>query len=270
MRITIFNKLFTGLSLVLLTAAANATPIQGTSLQSGLNSITQGGAFYDVNTNQYQPDEVWELTAFGGSFSTLLFEISAFANSSTFGIYDINDPNNKLQLFDGAASTGDQRLLYLDSGNVFNVLSFIDGPLGSATFSSTLFGYYIDSSNGGTNTAGGVFYSQSSLNTNLGGGNGGSTDHMVAFRGNDVLQVDTDGPGGNGYGLFHSGEFILAFEDLNYNTANSSDFDFSDMVIMVESVLPVPVPEPAPLTLLGFGLLGLGILGARRKKAVAA
>lgn len=260
MKTKLINKLLAGLTLVLLAGTANATPVLGTSLQTALNGITQGGAFYNVNTAQYLPDEMWEITASGASVTALVLELAGFAASNTFGIYDINNTANRLELFDGASTTGDKRVLSL-SGTTFEVIDLsVPALLGSATFSSTLFGYYLDSS---ANVGGGIFYSQSSLNTNTSGGNGGTTDHMVAYRGNDILQIDTDGAGGNGYATFSSGEFILAFEDLNYNTG--SDYNFADMVVLVESV--IPVPEPAPLTLLGLGVMGLGALGLRKRKA---
>ena len=56
MKTKLINKLLAGLSLALLAGTASATPVLGGSLQTALDGITQSGAFYDVNTAQYQPD----------------------------------------------------------------------------------------------------------------------------------------------------------------------------------------------------------------------
>jgi hypothetical protein len=125
----------------------------------------------------------------------------------------------------------------VDNGTVFS-----GGQMG--TFSGNAFGFYID-------TPGGVFYSDSTLNIE-------GEDHMVAYEGTgDLVQL----PGHNA-GYWVAEEYILGFEDLT--GGSGSDFDYNDMVVMVQSVKPVP--EPATLILVGSGLLA-GAAFRRRRSA---
>ena len=258
-------RALSGAMLLALAVSAQAVVVSGSSLQDNLNAITVDpmtsmvpGTFPDVNTSQHAPDEVWELQASLASANRLLFEIAGFANQNTFGIYDVTDPSNRLELFDGAACGSTvmgctDSLAILDGigGNTFtNVITGV-----SAMFGSHRFGYYLDSS---ANTGGGLFFSQAALNPDEADAAHDFThDHMIAFAGDGTifLDINLDGIAEE----FGAGEYILAWEDLAFP---NSDYDYSDMVILIESVRPVPAP--GTLALLSMALLGLG-LRARRK-----
>ncbi len=236
--------------------AASATAISGTGLQNGLNAITDG-SFYDVNTSQYNPDETWEVTSSGASVTRLIFEFAGFENQASFGIYDLATPSTKLEIFNGASCgtadttctpAGNLNLVIDGASNMFSTL------YSSAVFSSDQFGYYLTS-------GAGTFYSQSALNGDS-DSDGVSDDHMVAFAGDGSLDLDING--GTNYKNFAAGEYILAWEDL---VLLGSDRDYSDFVVMVESVRSVF--EPGSMALFGLGIAGLAASRRRQKGLVA-
>jgi len=214
----------------------------GTALQGVFNDITVATAANpsgDSNVNvttDFIPDDadsLWDITASGGSVATVIIELAGFAAGNVFGVYDSSGQYE--EIFAGSAIAGNQATLSMAAdGSVF-----INHSDTGTDFVSTSFGYYLDSS---SHTGGGVWHSDTADNTD-------SLDHMYAYQGTgDTVEIDPWDKG-----EWTNNEYILAFEDLK----TDPDWDYTDFVVMVESVSPVPVPGAVLLGMLGLGAAGL-------------
>jgi hypothetical protein len=185
----------------------------------------------------------------GLSAATLIIELAAFETSNVFGLYDPGTLN-LAPVFLGANDQGDIAVVTIDGFGGVRVNDPTESGPAVLTLTNAAhdFGFYLDARVGNNNTAA-IFYSDTSLNPDA----GGPLDHMYAYQGKgDTILIPT-----RSEGPWLSNEYVLAFEDLLV----SPDWDFTDFVVMVESVEPVPVPGAVLL-----GILGLSAAGIKLRK----
>ena len=212
-----------------------------TSLQGILDGITTTGPSSVTASTDCLVDGTdsnWSITGSGLSGTTMIIELAGQAGTNTFGVYDTSNSNNFVELFNGGASAGSQVVMSikLDGSVHINLADTL------TDFAGNNFGYYLDIGND-------RFFSDTALN-------GDAADHMLAYQGTgDNIQIAT-----NAAGDWTPNEYVLAWEDV---TGGAADFDYNDMVMIVESVQPVPVP--AAVWLFGSGLIGL--VGVARRRA---
>jgi hypothetical protein len=210
--------------------AAGVTAGELSGLQSFLNTHDGG---IDVLTDQ-NGAAIWAADS-GPSTFAIKLELSGYAGSNKLGLYNYGTPGTKYELFQGPDTVGYFSVATLNAGGIPGKLvidRFDDAahPIGSFTYigvNAGGFGFYLDFPDlGGT-----TFYSEDDLNE-------AHFAHNLVYAGTGA----------------NAGRWWLAFEDLD--RIAGSDEDFTDMVVLAQSISPVAVPEPGSLALFGFGLAG--------------
>lgn len=207
-------------------------------------------------------DAAWTTVGSVGSFNIVL-ELAGNAQANSFGLYDLNDPNRTLTIFEGndtASAEATLRLRQMADGTwraTVLELNNPDDPSGWTALddlTTSAFGFYlrtpplVDPAHPGDAPKSRVFLSGTA-------GNEDGMDHMYAYRGGNGAAF----LGGPLTGeLFTAQDFILAWEDL----MGGGDRDYQDFVVVVQDIRPVPLP-PA-LLLLASGLIGLAGVARRR------
>ena len=228
------------------------------SLQAVMNGLL--GSAAPIATADCVPDaadSVW--TTAGSAAATLIVEIAGYAGQNTFGIYDLDNTGNFVQIYAGESSPFDRRTLtFTPNGGLYDVGVWSNGGtqlVSSGTFQSDQFGFYLSTPEIQT------YYSDTSLNAD-------GVDHLLAYQGNGASFLNTPSvPEFLRGTIFHDQMYLLAWEDL----FGGGDRDYQDMVLLTEFMVPdefmAPVPVPPALLLLASALAGLGVMGRRANAA---
>ncbi len=182
------------------------------SLQGYFNSV---GENITVATDQLDA-QTWSTSISGNSTLTLMLEIAGNAAGNSIGVYNGNDAAPVLyQVFPGAATVGWYATAHFGAGgslvvSLFDQNAVLQGQSAYAGVDKNNFGFYLQG-------PGGLFYSQDYRN-------GSGAAHVLTFAGTGV----------------NYGSWWQCFEDL---PAGSTDNDFNDAVLFVESIAPVPTEQ---------------------------
>ncbi len=235
-----------------------------TSLSELQGVFTAVGSTIDAVGDQTK-FAIFEAMAAGSSTVTYVATISYFFPGLEFGLYEYGNTDNRLKVLDLTETAyqsgvydpalGAKVHLIFDATDqkVYSNL-YIGGGLYSRVDEAPLFntfGFYAIGDYGQSGV-GGPYFSEDSLNDQ------GNARFLVYEGKGDSITI----PGS--YAGSDAAHWYIAAEAGNYPAGASTFYgDFSDCVVLLESMTPVPVPAAMLLGLLGLGTAGLKL----RKRA---
>ena len=222
-------------------------PVAGGGIGSSINAVTD-----------QSPYAIFVPEAGGNASTTYIASISWTGDNDwdnyplEFGLYEYADIGNTLELFafnslptPGVSVSIKFTSIGVESYDTGGTIDSTANPMGA-------FGFYIESPtwpSGGPDE--GKFYSEDSLNT-------GSEPRMLTYEGKGELVTLPDGVGGTTKASDEDHWYVAAEAGYHPNGTNVAPLaDFSDLVVMFESINPVPVPGAVLLGILGLSAAGI-------------
>jgi hypothetical protein len=209
------------------------------------------GVFDDIGStinayNDQSPYGYFVPTGAGNSTAAYIATVSWGWPELEFGIYELGNTANTVQLFTQSTATpGDSVAIVFNqgAGTVTTVNLETWTMIDQTTDYFQTFGFYaITTMDTGVM---GPFYSEDALNA------GGFARFLTYESKGDNVTIPNKGTFND---LDH---WYVAAEAGYYPTGDTTDGDFSDFVVQMESIAPVPVPAAALLAFLGLGAAGL-------------
>ncbi len=232
------------------------------------------GQYYSASGNSANPAAFSFLQGASTVNVAVLFANAGqnFGNTfgTTVGIYDLSNSSNRVVLFGPGSLYNGANNDCVGTATCVSGTNTINGLFNAGNGSGGAAGTAPPTANGAATFAQWGIYATTCTNSSAG------TGCNTFFSG--TPGSDTVNPSGGGSAVAHqhfalfaaasnSTTFMIGFEDFFGNNANEGNFgDYNDVILQfTTSAAPGGVPEPGTLSVMGLGLVGLGVIRKFRK-----